>query len=62
MRFLLLFSLPLVILVLHQYDLTEGDVLTIMSQFGEIVDCNLVRDKETGKSKGFVLQSKTATK
>eukprot|EP00276_Gloeochaete_wittrockiana_P020439 CAMPEP_0184355498 /NCGR_PEP_ID=MMETSP1089-20130417/96523_1 /TAXON_ID=38269 ORGANISM="Gloeochaete wittrockiana, Strain SAG46.84" /NCGR_SAMPLE_ID=MMETSP1089 /ASSEMBLY_ACC=CAM_ASM_000445 /LENGTH=559 /DNA_ID=CAMNT_0026692203 /DNA_START=36 /DNA_END=1716 /DNA_ORIENTATION=+ len=36
-----------------EYGLTEGDVITIMSQFGEIVDCNLVRDKTTGKSKGF---------
>jgi len=35
------------------YELTEGDVITIMSQYGEIVDCNLVRDKEKGKSKGF---------
>jgi RNA-binding motif X-linked protein 2 len=33
--------------------LTEGDVITIFSQFGEIVDVNLVRDKGTGKSKGF---------
>ena len=36
------------------FDLTEGDVLVIMSQFGEIVDCNLVRDRETGESKGCV--------
>jgi RNA-binding motif X-linked protein 2 len=35
------------------YELTEGDVLTVFSQYGEIVDINLVRDKETGKSKGF---------
>mmetsp|Transcript_9878 Transcript_9878/g.24329 ORF Transcript_9878/g.24329 Transcript_9878/m.24329 type:complete len:275 (-) Transcript_9878:142-966(-) len=35
------------------YDLTEGDVITIMSQYGEVVDCNLVRDKEKGKSRGF---------
>ena len=35
------------------YDLTEGDVLTILSQFGEIVDINLPRDKATGKTKGF---------
>ncbi|KAF4695087.1 hypothetical protein FOZ60_005825 [Perkinsus olseni] len=33
--------------------LTEGDLITVFSQFGEIVDINLVRDKETGKSKGF---------
>ncbi|KAG8897633.1 hypothetical protein FRB99_008017 [Tulasnella sp. 403] len=33
--------------------LTEGDVVTIFSQYGEIVDVNLPRDKETGKIKGF---------
>lgn len=35
------------------YDLTEGDVLCVFSQFGEIVNVNLIRDKKTGKSKGF---------
>jgi RNA-binding motif X-linked protein 2 len=34
-------------------ELTEGDVITIFSQYGEPVFINLVRDKETGKSKGF---------
>jgi RNA-binding motif X-linked protein 2 len=33
--------------------LSEGDVITIFSQYGEPVFLNLVRDKETGKSKGF---------
>ncbi|XP_078173846.1 RNA recognition motif (RRM)-containing protein isoform X3 [Carex rostrata] len=35
------------------YDLTEGDLLAVFSQYGEIMDVNLVRDKGTGKSKGF---------
>ena len=35
------------------YDLSEGDIITIFSQFGEPVHLNLVRDKETGKSRGF---------
>lgn len=35
------------------YDLTEGDVVCIFSQYGEIVNINLVRDKVTGKQKGF---------
>ncbi|EFY94239.2 RNA recognition motif (RRM) superfamily protein [Metarhizium robertsii] len=35
------------------YDLTEGDIITIFSQFGEPVFLKLARDKETGKSKGF---------
>ncbi|KAL6584819.1 hypothetical protein OROMI_004108 [Orobanche minor] len=35
------------------FDLTEGDLLAVFSQYGEVVDVNLVRDKATGKSKGF---------
>ncbi|KAF2492720.1 hypothetical protein BU16DRAFT_529008 [Lophium mytilinum] len=35
------------------FDFTEGDVITVFSQFGEPVYINMVRDKETGKSKGF---------
>ena len=34
-------------------EVTEGDLVIVFSQFGEIVDCHIVRDKETGKSKGF---------
>uniref|UniRef100_A0A146KQS9 RNA-binding motif protein, X-linked 2 n=1 Tax=Lygus hesperus TaxID=30085 RepID=A0A146KQS9_LYGHE len=34
-------------------DLTEGDVIVAFSQFGEIVDMYLQRDRETGKSRGF---------
>ena len=33
--------------------LTEGDVLAVLSQYGEIEDLHLVRDEETGVSKGF---------
>mmetsp|Transcript_7046 Transcript_7046/g.14064 ORF Transcript_7046/g.14064 Transcript_7046/m.14064 type:complete len:206 (+) Transcript_7046:247-864(+) len=35
------------------YELTEGDVLAVFSQYGEIVDVHLVRDKKTKKSRGF---------
>lgn len=35
------------------YDLTEGDIICIFSQYGEIVNINLIRDKDSGKSKGF---------
>ncbi|XP_009472890.1 PREDICTED: RNA-binding motif protein, X-linked 2, partial [Nipponia nippon] len=35
------------------YELTEGDVICVFSQYGEVVNINLVRDKKTGKSKGF---------
>ncbi|KAK4143600.1 uncharacterized protein C8A04DRAFT_12222 [Dichotomopilus funicola] len=35
------------------YELSEGDVITIFSQYGEPVFLKLARDKETGKSKGF---------
>jgi RNA-binding motif X-linked protein 2 len=35
------------------FELSEGDIITIFSQFGEPTFVNLIRDKETGKSKGF---------
>jgi RNA-binding motif protein, X-linked 2 len=35
------------------YDLSEGDVICVFSQYGEIVNINLIRDKKTGKQKGF---------
>ena len=35
------------------FNMTEGDILTVFSQYGEIVDVNLVREEETGKSRGF---------
>ncbi|KAI8911743.1 hypothetical protein EDD86DRAFT_217677 [Gorgonomyces haynaldii] len=35
------------------FELTEGDIICIFSQFGEITDCVLVRDKQDGRSKGF---------
>ncbi|KAF1810889.1 hypothetical protein P152DRAFT_372475, partial [Eremomyces bilateralis CBS 781.70] len=35
------------------FEVSEGDIITIFSQYGEPVFINLVRDKETGKSKGF---------
>jgi RNA-binding motif X-linked protein 2 len=35
------------------YELTEGDLLAVFSQYGEIEDIVLIKDKETGNSKGF---------
>src|SRR5690242_13556278 len=35
------------------FDLSEGDIITIFSQYGEPVWVKLARDKETGKSRGF---------
>ncbi|XP_053554897.1 RNA-binding motif protein, X-linked 2 isoform X2 [Bombina bombina] len=35
------------------YELTEGDIICVFSQYGEVVNINLVRDKATGRSKGF---------
>ncbi|NXI29385.1 RBMX2 protein, partial [Sterrhoptilus dennistouni] len=35
------------------HELTEGDGICVFSQYGEVVNINLVRDKRTGKSKGF---------
>ncbi|CAE6443678.1 unnamed protein product [Rhizoctonia solani] len=34
-------------------DMTEGDVITVFSQYGEVMDVNLPRDKTTGKQRGF---------
>lgn len=36
-----------------QWSLTTGDIICVFSQYGEIVNINLVRDKKTGKQKGF---------
>lgn len=33
--------------------LTEGDVLAIFAQYGEVMDINLARDRKTGLSRGF---------
>ncbi|XP_002979026.2 zinc finger CCCH domain-containing protein 25 [Selaginella moellendorffii] len=35
------------------YELNEGDILAVFAQYGEVVDVNLIRDKGTGKSKGY---------
>ncbi|AMD20758.1 HDR015Wp [Eremothecium sinecaudum] len=35
------------------FELTEGDILTIFSQFGVPTDIKLVRNRETGESRGF---------
>lgn len=34
-------------------NLTEGDIICLLSQYGEIDDINLVRDGDSGKSRGF---------
>lgn len=33
--------------------MTEGDIITVFSQYGTIVDIKLQRDKNTGKSIGY---------
>jgi RNA-binding motif X-linked protein 2 len=35
------------------FDLTEGDVLTVFAQYGELVDVHNVKDRDTGKYRGF---------
>jgi RNA-binding motif protein, X-linked 2 len=35
------------------HTLTEGDVICVLSQYGEIDDLHLVRDDSNGKSRGF---------
>ena len=34
-------------------ELSEGDIITIFSQYGNPTHLNLIRERETGKSKGF---------
>jgi RNA-binding motif protein, X-linked 2 len=35
------------------YELTEGGIICVFSQYGEILDLNMPRDPETRKTKGF---------
>ena len=35
------------------HSISRRDILAVFSQYGEIVDVNLVRNEETGKSRGF---------
>lgn len=35
------------------FELTEGDVICFCSQYGEVSEISLARDKDTGKSRGF---------
>ena len=35
------------------YDLNEGDLVAVFSQYGRVTRANLVRDKDTGKSRGY---------
>ena len=35
------------------FNMNEGDLVTVFSQWGEIVDCRIARDKKTGKNLGF---------
>ena len=34
-------------------ELTEGDVICVMSQWGEVEDFNMPREEKTGKSRGW---------
>lgn len=34
------------------YELSEGDVIAVFSQFGQVEFVHLLRDKKTGKSQG----------
>lgn len=39
------------------FELNEGDILTVFAQYGKIIKINLVRDKDTQKSRGFAFLS-----
>ena len=34
-------------------EINEGDIVTVLSQFGEIFDVNLIKNRQTGESKGI---------
>ena len=35
------------------YDISEPELLDLFNEFGEVVNTNLVKDRYTGRSKGF---------
>jgi len=35
------------------YDISESELLDLFTEFGQVVDNNLIKDQFTGKSKGF---------
>jgi RNA recognition motif-containing protein len=35
------------------YDISESEIVDLFSQYGEVVDTNLIKDTYTGQSKGF---------
>ena len=35
------------------YDISSDDLRTAFEPFGEIASCNIIMDRETGRSKGF---------
>jgi cold-inducible RNA-binding protein len=35
------------------YDLTDNELLELLSEFGEVVSANIIRDKADNSSKGF---------
>ena len=35
------------------YDISEPELLGLFSDFGEVVNTNLVKDRYTGQSRGF---------
>jgi RNA recognition motif-containing protein len=35
------------------YDISEPELLALFKEFGEIVEANLVKDRYTGRSRGF---------
>jgi RNA-binding motif protein, X-linked 2 len=39
------------------FELNEGDILAVFAQYGKIIKINLVRDKDTQKSRGFAFLS-----
>lgn len=35
------------------YKVRENDLQNVLAEYGEIISCKIIKDRETGKSKGF---------
>ncbi|MGC3978526.1 MAG: RNA-binding protein [Paludibacteraceae bacterium] len=35
------------------YKVRENDLQGVLAEYGEIISCKIIKDRETGKSKGF---------
>jgi cold-inducible RNA-binding protein len=43
------------------YETTGDELLSLFSEIGEVASCNLITDRETGRSKGFAFVEMNST-